>query len=446
MSRIFVISQKGKPLMPTKSFGKVRYWLKNNLATVIQRKPLVIKLCFEVNEDLQSITLAVDSGYNHIGFSLVTGKEEVLAGEVQLLQGMKERLTERASYRRTRRSRLRYRKPGFNDNKKDGWLAPSIQHKLDSHIRFIDKLHRYVPISKIILEVANFDIQKINNPEISGIEYQMGEQFDFWNLREYILHRDEHKCQNKDCKNKDKQQILVLHHIVFRSNGGDDSPKNLITLCHQCHTPVNHRGFLKDWKPKIPSFRGATFMSMVRWKMIDVLKMKYPNMEYTYGYMTKSKRIELQISKSHINDAFVIANGQQQNRTTPYLIKQRRRNNRSIKTFYDAKYMDSRDSSKKAGKELFCGRTTRNKEMNGENLKKYRGHKISKGRYQEREIRSNYQPGDIVKYNWVEYVVVGSQNKGAYIKLEGLKKVPSVRNIQMISYGKSFSFTNSKVS
>jgi hypothetical protein len=108
--------------------------------------------------------------------------------------------------------------------------------------------------------------------------------------------------------------------------------------------------------------------------------------------------------------------------------------------------MDSRDGSKKAGKELFCGRTTRNKEKNGQNLKQYRGHKISKGRYQKRDMRYNYQPGDIVKYKWLEYIVVGSQNKGVYIKLEGLKKVPSVRHIQMISYGKFFSFTNSKIS
>jgi hypothetical protein len=73
-----------------------------------------------------------------------------------------------------------------------------------------------MPITETIIEVAAFDIQKIKvNCEIEGKEYQEGEQLGFWNLREYILHRDNHKCQHPDCKNKAKSPILEVHHIGF---------------------------------------------------------------------------------------------------------------------------------------------------------------------------------------------------------------------------------------
>ena len=113
-------------------------------------------------------------------------------------------------------------------------------------------------------------------------------------FREYILHRDNHKCQNPDCKNKDKNPILELHHIIFKSDGGSDSPNNLdhsyvLNVIHLKITKV----FLKNWKPKIKGLKGATFMSSIRWKLVNALKCKH-----TYGYITKSKRIEEGIEKS----------------------------------------------------------------------------------------------------------------------------------------------------
>ncbi len=216
------------------------------------------------------VTLGIDSGYLNIGFSAITESKELISGEVKLLQGMSDRITKKAMYRKIRRQRLRYRKPRFdNRERQEGWLAPSIQHKLDSHIRFIDKLKSILPITKTIVEVANFDIQKIKNPDIQGEEYQQGEQMGFWNLREYILHRDNHKCQNPNCKNKDKQPILEIHHVLFQSDGGTDKPSNLITLCNKCHTTENHKKgkLLYKWqteKPKIRGFKDATFMSIVR--------------------------------------------------------------------------------------------------------------------------------------------------------------------------------------
>ena len=201
--------------MPTKRLGKVRRLLKSGKAKVFRYEPFTIQLLYETTEYTQDVTLGVDAGYQTIGFSATTKNEELISGELELLSGMSERLKERAMYRRMRRARKRYRPPRFNNRRRaKGWLAPSIQHKLDSHIRLVDILTSILPVTEIIVEVANFDIQAIKNPSISGIAYQQGQQAGFWNLREYILHRDGHKCQNTNCKNKSKEKILQIHHIV----------------------------------------------------------------------------------------------------------------------------------------------------------------------------------------------------------------------------------------
>ena len=441
----YVLNDEGKAMMPTRRFGKVRYLLNNKLAKVVKRIPFTIQLLYPTTHYTQDLNLGIDSGYLHIGYSVTSEKNEVFSGEVTMLQGMKERLKERQQYRRTRRNRLRYRKPGFNDNKPEGWLAPSLQHKLDAHIRFIELIHKILPITEVIVEVANFDIQKIKNPDIQGIEYQQGEQYGFWNLREYILHRDNHQCQNPNCKNKSEHPILELHHIIFRSNGGTDSPNNLITLCNQCHTPENHRGFLIDWKPKIQAFKDATFMSTIRWKLVNILKDKFQKVQHTYGFITKSRRIEFEIEKSHYNDAFIISGGHAQLRCQPIMVEQKRRNNRSLCKFYDAKFIDIRTGLKTTAKDLNCGRTNRNKNLNGENLRLYRGEKVSKGRNSHRVERATYQPGDLVEYKHQFYLVAGSQNKGKYVKLKNLKKVPKVQENHIIKLGKGFNFIDSKI-
>lgn len=432
---VYVISINGKALMPT-SNAKARILLKNKKAKVKELKPFTIQLTYKTQtEYTQEITLGIDSGYNNIGFSAITNNKELIVGELKLLQGMKERLLEKARYRKIRRSRLRYRKPRWNNRTKSkpkGWLAPSLQHKLDSHIKFIDSLYKILPITKCIIEVANFDVQKMNNENISGIEYQQGDMLGFWNLREYILHRDLHKCQNPNCKNKDKEQILEVHHIKYKSLGGVDNKNNLITLCNKCHVPANHKKgkFLYDWcmeGKKVRGFKDATFMSMIRWYLIKQLKEKYNNINVTYGYITKNHRIENKIEKTHYNDAFSIAKGINQIRNDIiHEVKQSRRNNRSLEMFYDAKYIDIRTEEKTTGCELNSGRRTRDKKLNSENLHKYRGQKLSKGQRRIRTKRYFYQPNDLVKYEGRIYSVRGTQNGGAYIRLNEIKKVPRV--------------------
>lgn len=432
---VYVLSIDGKPLMPT-SNAKARRLLKQKKAKVRELTPFTIQLTYKTKtEYTQPITLGIDSGYSNVGFSAIANNSELISGELKLLQGMKERLLERARYRKIRRSKLRYRKARFDNRTKSkhkGWLAPSLQYKLDSHIKFIAYLYSILPITRCVVEVANFDIQKIKNPDIQGEEYQQGEQIGFWNLREYIIHRDSHKCQNPNCKNRDKEQILETHHIKYKHLGGTDNPNNLITLCTKCHTSQNHKEgyFLWDWcqqGKKVRGFKDATFMSMIRWYLVNLLKERYSNIHVTYGYITKSHRINNKIEKTHYNDAFCIAKGINQKRSIEiFKVKQSRRNNRNLEMFYDAKYIDTRTGEKVSGSELNNGRRTRNKNLNSENLHQYRGQKLSKGQRRIRTKRHFYQPNDLVKYNGQIYSVRGTQNNGAYIRLNEIKKVPRV--------------------
>jgi N6-L-threonylcarbamoyladenine synthase len=325
---VYVLNKKGKPLMPCAP-RKARVLLKEGKATVVRRTPFTIKLNIATGEVMQPITLGVDSGYNSLGLSAVSRDKELYRAEVKLRKDIVKLNSERKEYRRARRyHKTWYRSPRFLNRKKpEAWLAPSIQHKLDSHIKLINKAKEILPILKISIEVAGFDIQKIKNPNIEGKGYQRGKQAGFWNVREYVFHRDNHRCQH--CKGKSKSSILEVHHIISRQTGGD-RPENLITLCSVCHDKIS-RGQLKLKAKPSRGFKAETFMSAVRWKLINKLRKTGNVVTHTYGYITKGRRIKLCIPKSHTNDAFVIAGGTNQKRTiSEDVIKQVRKCNRKL--------------------------------------------------------------------------------------------------------------------
>ena len=326
---IFILNRRGKPLMPCAP-RKARMLLKTNKAKVVQRTPFIIQLLCATGESVQSVTLGISSGYNHAGLSAVTEKQELYSSEIQLRTDMVKLNSERRQYRRSRRSRKTWhRKPRFlnRGNKAKGWLAPSIQHKFDSHIKVISRVKEILPITRINVQVAAFDIQKIKNPDIRGKQYQEGEQLGFWNVREYVLYRDNHTCRH--CKGKSRDKILNVHHIVSRQVGGD-GPGNLITLCETCHQKYHKNGIELKIKPS-RGFKAETFMSMVRWRLVDRLR-EMGNVTYhTYGYVTKSRRIGIGLPKSHVNDAFVIAGGNGQQRLIDiYAVRQVRKCNRKL--------------------------------------------------------------------------------------------------------------------
>lgn len=303
---VYVLNVNGQPLMPTSRCGKVKRLLKTGKAKVVKRCPFTIQLTYECKNYTQPITLGVDAGSKHIGVSATTSAKELYASEVELRNDIVDLLSTRRENRRVRRNRkTRYRAPRFNNRvhtKNKGWLAPSIECKINTHFKVVEDVFKILPITKIIVETASFDIQKIKNPDIQGSEYQEGERLNFWNTREYVLFRDNHTCQC--CKGKSKDKILNVHHIESRKTGGN-APNNLITLCKTCHDKY-HLGLIqlpKNVKRGV-IFKDAAFIGIMRWSFYNRLKELYPGMVFmTFGYITKNIRIENNLPKTHYVDA-----------------------------------------------------------------------------------------------------------------------------------------------
>lgn len=323
--------------MPTKNHAKVRILLSCGKATVKKRCPFTIQLTYETPNHTQEVVLGVDAGSKTVGVSASTNKKELYAAEVILRNDIVDLLSTRRGYRRNRRSRkTRYRKPRFLNrvkSKNKGWLSPSVENKIQTHFTIVNKVCEIVPATKIVVETASFDIQKIKNPDISGAEYQQGEQLGFWNVREYVLFRDNHTCQC--CKGKSKDKILNVHHIESRKTGGD-APNNLITLCETCHTGY-HKGLVKLPKSikRGMRFKDATFMGVMRWAFYNRLKEEYEQkdipVKMTFGYITKNTRISNNLPKTHAIDALCISGHPQVERLdSVYCIKKVRCHNRQI--------------------------------------------------------------------------------------------------------------------
>ncbi len=394
--RVPVLNMRGKPLMPTRP-GKARVFLKEDKTIVVQQSPFTIQLKYPSGETKQALKLGIDAGYSTIGFSTITAKSELLSGELTLRKRISKLIEQKSNYRRTRRSRLWYRKPRFNNRSKpEGWFAPSTQHKLETHLRLIEKLKKILPITKVTVEVASFDQQKLHNPEIIGIEYQQGE-LQGYEVREYLLEKWKHKCAYCGKSNIP----LEIEHIIPKSRGGTDRVSNLTLACHKCNKKKGDRTAAELGHPEIQkkanqTLKATAFMNIVIWRLVNTLKC-----EWTYGYITKHARIKLGMEKSHVNDAFVIAGGTTQNRSKPYELTQTRRNNRSIQT-------------------------------------NRKGFKPS-----IRRQRYKLQPNDLIKHIKSLYKVKGVYSYGKYVILVnkiGKKFDINVKKVELVKYGKGIQF------
>lgn len=316
--------------MPTMSHAMVRRLLDRDRAHVILDEPFTIQLDYETTEITQDIDAGMDCGTSHVGLSATSHGQELFSAEVELRTDISKCIATRKEARRTRRYRkTRYRKPRFDNRKrKEGWRAPSVEHTIEAHQRLMNCVHKILPVSKVIIEVAPFDIQKLKNPNIQGEEYQQGEQQGFWNVREFVLYRDNHVCQC--CHGKTKDKVLNVHHIESRKTGGD-SPDNLITLCKSCHDAIHQGKIQFNVKRKTQSYRDASQMSIMRWEIYNRAKKLWNNVHFTYGYITKSMRKEASLAKSHVNDARAISGDAQ---ATPcsetWKIRQVRNHTRSL--------------------------------------------------------------------------------------------------------------------
>ena len=424
---VAVLSSTKQKLMPTTEY-RARHLLKQGKATIYKYEPFTIILVSRKQGDVQDIEYKCDTGYKYIGVSICSAKQELVSCEFELLSDEVEKHRDCAVYRRTRRSRLRYKKPRFDNRTKkykvnliDGkYLAPSIKNKFEQHIKIFNMYYEVMPITNTIFEMGQFDIQLLQALESGsklpeGTDYQHGERYQISTLREAVFSRDNYTC--KICgKGIKGGAILRTHHIGYYKNDHSNKVKNLLTVCAKCHTPSNHKEGGKLWGLQYAkNYKDATFMNIVKWSLYNTLKERYDiNFSITYGALTKVKRHELRISKSHANDAFAMGKFNPKKRCKTKYFKKCRRNNRILSKFYDAKYIDKRDNFVKSGKELSCNRTDRSVPRNNiNNLRVYRCRKINKGKFVIKKQHYNIRPGDTVYINNKKYKVKGIINKGA---------------------------------
>jgi hypothetical protein len=383
MTRVFVLSYKGKPLMPC-SPRKARMLLKEGKAEVVEARPFfTIKLNYNTGGAKQPIDLNIDTGYEYIGFALV-GICCYLLGQIHLDNMMSKRLADRAMYRRNRRGRLRYREERWKNRKKKD-LPPSVQRRIERHISIIEKLMSICPVTTLWLETASFDIQKIKNADIKGRGYQEGDLMGYKNMRSYLFARESCTCQY--CGKKiEKNQKAEVHHIIPKSQGGTNMADNLALLHDKCHDKLHKNGDLTKLK-KNKQYKGETFMNILRCRLLK----RFPDAVECFGYETAEKRKNLGLEKTHYNDAFAIT-GTIQALPKPVKLKEHRKNNRSLQV-------------QKPGKQIAI-----------------------------RRKRYSIQPGDLVWIDGKSYVSKGSNNKGkcVWIMKDNKKQSVSIKEITKV--------------
>jgi len=307
---------------------RARLLLKRGRARVHRLVPFTIRLMDRKQEDsaLQPVRLKLDPGSKTTGVALVREAQEVDAdtGKVQRSahvlflaelvhrgHAIRDALRQRAAFRRRRRcANLRYRAKRFNNRRRpEGWLAPSLRHRVETILSWVERLCRWAPVTALSLELVRFDTQALQNPEISGIEYQQGE-LQGYEVREYLLEKWGRKCAYCGAENVP----LEIDHIHPRSKGGSDRVSNLTLACRPCNQrkgnlpveqflakhPERLRKILAQAKAPLPD---AAAVNSTRWALYQRLKAIGLDVEVASGGRTKYNRHRLQVPKKHGLDA-----------------------------------------------------------------------------------------------------------------------------------------------
>lgn len=314
MLRVFVLDKNKSPLMPCHP-ARARKLIGLAKARVFQLKPFTIILTEREEGATQAIEHKVDPGSKQTGIALVgefkQGRRAIFAINLEHRgQQIKEALDSRRAIRRSRRNRnTRYRKPRFsNRTRTKGWLPPSLMSRVDNVTNWSKKLKSLAPISSIAVETVRFDMQKMQNPEISGVEYQQGELLGY-EIREYLLEKWQRKCAY--CEAKDIP--LEIEHIVPKSKGGTNRVSNLTLACNKCNVKKSNKAveaFVKD-KTKLAkilakakvSLKDAAAVNATRYATGNELKKFGLAVSFWSGGRTKRNRCTQDYPKDHWIDA-----------------------------------------------------------------------------------------------------------------------------------------------
>jgi len=310
---VFVLDTHKKPLSPCHP-GKARRLLKSGRASVFRRYPFTIILHDTDADDctVAETQLKIDPGSKTTGLAILQ-ENRVISGAELVHRGraIKDALLSRCQLRRGRRSRkTRYRKPRFLNRKRSkGWLPPSLESRIANVLTWVDRLRKVCHITAISQELVRFDTQKLQNPEVSGAEYQQGELFGY-EVREYLLEKWGRKCAYCGVENTP----LEVEHIVPKSKGGSDRVSNLTLACHKCNQTKGNqdiRDFLSG-KPSIldrvlkqakAPLKDAAAVNATRWALYQRLQETGLPIETGTGGTTKYNRTRLELPKTHWLDA-----------------------------------------------------------------------------------------------------------------------------------------------
>lgn len=317
-ARVFVLDRKGDPLMPTTP-ARARQLLSSGKAVVVRRFPFTIRLKDRAAGNIHPIRLSLDPGSKFTGLALsrVAGEshEALWLAELQHRgHQIRESLQQRRNYRKRRRSaNLRYRAPRFNNRTKPkGWLAPSLQHRVDTVISWVGRLSALAPISELAMELVRFDLQQLENPEIQGVEYQQG-TLQGYEVREYLLEKWGRQCAY--CDTKDVP--LQIEHTDPKAKGGSDRISNLTLACESCNQAKGSQpiqAFLVNDPERLKMIlaqakaplRDAAAVNSTRWALFNTLKGFGLPVEIASGGRTKWNRTRFGIPKSHALDALCV--------------------------------------------------------------------------------------------------------------------------------------------
>lgn len=313
---VFLIDTNKQSLNPIPP-ARARNLLSKGKAAVFRLFPftLILKKAVE-NRTLKPLTLKLDPGSKFTGIALLDGEEVIWVAELQHRgQQIKSSLASRRALRCGRRSRqTRYRQPRFDNRKRqDGWLPPSLLHRVQTTETWVKRLMRYAPITNIVMELVKFDTQLMRNAEISGVEYQQGELVGY-QVREYLLEKFQRQCVY--CNIQDVP--LQIEHISPKSKGGSNRVSNLTLACEQCNLKKGSQSleqFLNKDSGRLEQInkqakaplKDTTAVNATRWKLHKALNNLLPTTTGSGG-QTKYNRTRLGLAKRHWIDAAVVGN------------------------------------------------------------------------------------------------------------------------------------------
>ena len=319
--KVFVLDKDHKPLMPCGP-ARARKLLKAGRARVHKLQPFTIRIVDRSLADsvVQKVVVKVDPGSKETGIAVVREDEEETHHALYFINlkhrgaAIRDALTSRRQLRRGRRSRnLRYRAPRFlNRSQQKGWLPPSLQHRVDTTLSWVNRLRRLAPVSGIVQELVKFDTQLMQNPEISGVEYQQGELAGY-ELKEYLLEKFGRRCVY--CAKSGVP--LNVEHIVPKARGGSNRLSNLAIACVECNQkkgakPIEE--FLKG-KPELLArvrkqlktpLRDAASVNATRWALFEALRATGLPIRTGSGALTKFNRHCFGVPKEHWFDALCV--------------------------------------------------------------------------------------------------------------------------------------------